>query len=70
MKKIDNIMNTNELKKNKSIQNYIAEHQLSMFFVFAFAITGGMARSFLLLMPLLIQVWGPVNLVNPYYFTL
>ncbi len=70
MKKIDNKMNTNELKNNKSIQNYINDHQLSMFFVFAFAITWGMAGTFLLLMPLLIQVWGPVNMDNPYYFTI
>ena len=63
-------MSNNELERNSSIGNFIIEHQLLMFFIFAFAITWGIAGAFFILMPWLIQVWGPVSLDNPYYFTI
>ena len=63
-------MNNNELEKISSRGGYISEHQLSMYFIFTFAITWGIAATVLIFMPWLVQIWGPLSLDNPYYFTL
>ena len=63
-------MNNNELEKKSSRGGYISEHQLSMYFISTFAITWGIAVAVLIFMPWLVQIWGPLSLDNPYYFTL
>ena len=61
------MMNNKEIQENSGIRKFFLEHQLPLFFVFAFAITWGIAASVLLFMPIYIEAWGPVNLENPNY---
>jgi len=63
-------MNNNDLEKRLSRRGLIREHQLLMYFIFTFAITWGIAAVVLIFMPWIVQVWGPLSLDNPYYFTL
>ena len=60
-------MNNKEIQENSGIRKFFLEHQLPLFFVFAFAITWGIAASVLLFMPIYIEAWGPVSLENPNY---